>query len=1157
MNKRFLKALVLGTMTFGAVASFVGCKDYDKDIQDINVRIDGLSKDSKQELDKLKSSLDAAVKSAQAKADKAEADAKAAHEAAQKGTAEAKTEAINKINEAKAEIQDLISKCATKEDLKGVIEKLEKLATKEEIKNFASKEDLGKLQDNLKKVEAALDKLSKNTPKKEDFDALKSGHQGLKKEFEDFKEKYEKFKNEDYEEFKLLMNLNIDLLVKQIASIQKELKVVAELKSKVAELEQSLTLLTGKVNGIDTKLTESVTKLEQLVETTKTELITALEEKAKTLKDEIDALASRIDALETKAEQNRLDIEANKGNIEENKKAIGENKKAIEQNAKDIDWLKKRITAFIGKHNLTSAVIVPEASYKGWPAIAWEKYPNTFREVKPNQNNGDVYHSEAFRYVIDEPETVTVKIRLNPATFDINQLGDISIVDAKIKELRNISIWKDGEAALPTVKSVEAGNDNGSPYVKVTLSDYRVGSDVDAAAGDKIHLIQFAIKTKGNNELEIPASEIRTNWVALHSTVNNEAQPYIYFDPAGKGVQETYEPTDQLLPRQRSVVEETADLPAHTLEVPYDKTTDLMSYVQAYLTKNASASRILKKQPNELTYEFEMPTEAYNRDGGVAGTVINQQRYGKITESGVFTPSYDGRDFTAVTQGKTPLVRIKLRMAGHLVALAYIKLKIVEDAKPQVADMFFKYWESVTPPQDGTYKTVFETIYIKGAKDPKAKFVSLPDWNNRNILAKIDENDKGMGINNFNTIYEFAGGVTIAEDNLDVIAGHSGMPVSKLLTGDEIKVSWTINGGTLVGVNANTFVLSHEAECLAPGEYRTAVKFVQRPDRLTKRLPKKVYVIFKVKVIDETTPSIEALAKEFDSYKLSALWLPNNTVQVKGVQVNNNMGYVPIIDTRNIFKPDGLANFFQNIANKAKHYQEVYGTGAVDISFVNPQDAEHFEIAILSDGYNVQVTRNPGADHRLKKLTDVAIKYTLQPEPNTCDNTRDIEICRINFRFNHAIDIKWGVGNLFNTEFKRFKDGELQIHDNRQQVEVELGNIYKLVELEKPDNILWEQLHRKSGEQILGRDLEISYEIVDNSVINDYVTNGILSLDPAGKKLIWNNNTTSGALQAPIKFNVALKIIYGDKQGNVDKGRYEYDQMIPVQIMPTSIWNKN
>lgn len=107
MNKRFLKALVLGTMTFGAVASFVGCKDYDKDIQDINVRIDGLSKDSKQELDKLKSSLDAAVKSAQAKADKAEADAKAAHEAAQKGTAEAKTEAINKINEAKAEFRIL------------------------------------------------------------------------------------------------------------------------------------------------------------------------------------------------------------------------------------------------------------------------------------------------------------------------------------------------------------------------------------------------------------------------------------------------------------------------------------------------------------------------------------------------------------------------------------------------------------------------------------------------------------------------------------------------------------------------------------------------------------------------------------------------------------------------------------------------------------------------------------------------------------------------------------------------------------------------------------------------------------------------------------------------------------------------------------------
>ncbi|MDO4692089.1 MAG: hypothetical protein Q4A64_04355 [Porphyromonadaceae bacterium] len=1119
MNKRFLKALVLGTMTFGAVASFVGCKDYDKDIQDINVRIDDLSKGSKQELDKLKSSIDAAVKSAQAKADKAESDAKAAHEAAQKGTAEAKAEAINKINEAKAEIKDLISKCATKEDLKGINEKLEKLATKEELKKYVSKEDFAKLQEQLKKVEGTLDKLGKETPKKSDFDDLKADHQALKEAYEQFKKGYEEYKQG-------LDELLLDLL--------DEVKVIAELKTKIADLETSLSDLGGKVDGIDTRLTKAVNDLNTLVETTKNDLIGLIEEKAKTLKAEIDALAERMDAVEAKAEQN---------------------KQNIEQNKKDIDLLKRRITAFIGGHNLTSALIVPSASYKGWPAIEWEKYPNTFREVKPGQNDGDVYLSEAFRFVMDEPETVAVKIRLNPATFDVDQLGEISIVDTKIKELRSVSIWKNSEAKLPTIKSIEAKSDaEHGPHVIVTLSDYRVGSDVDAHNPEKLHLLQFSIKTKGNPELEIPASEVRTNWVALHSMVMGQAQPYIYFDPAGKGAEETYESTDQLLPRQRKVVEELADLPTHTLEVPYDKITDLKDYVQAYLTDFASEEFILRKQPNKLSYEFEIPSEPYNRDGAVPTTQINQQIYGKISQDGVFTPSYDGTDFSAVTQGKTPLVRIKLRMDGHLVALAYLKLKIVEDAKPQVDDMFFKYWESKTPPVGGEYKKVFETVYIQGSANPKVPFLSLPDWHVRNILQDIAENGSGMGIDKFNTIYEFTGGVKAAEDDLDYIAGLSGLPLDNLLTADEVMVDWTLNGGATVGVNSNTFVLTHEDMCLAPGEYRTAVKFVQRPDRLTKRLPKRVYVIFKVKVIDETTPSIKEIAKKFDNYKLSALWMPNNTVQVKGLQKNSDMGYVPVVDTKNLFKNNGLVAFVESF-KAAKHFSSVYGVGVVEVSFVNPSDEEHFSIELDADGVNAQVFRKPGAEHRLKKLTDVAIKYTLKPKPTICGNTEGIEICRINFRFNHAIDIKWGVGDLFNTDFKRFKDGTLQIHDNRQKVEVELGNIYKLVELERPDNVLWKQPHRVAGEQILGKNVEISYEIVPNSIINDYITNGILTLE-GNKKLIWNNNTTSGVLQNLIKFDVSLKVIYGDKEGHADNGRYEYTQTIPVEIMPTSIWVK-
>lgn len=116
MNKRFLKTLVLGAMTFGAAASFVGCKDYDKDINEINEKIAGLGTDSqkvKSELQQALNDLKAATEAAKANYEAAKKAADEAGVAAGKaqGTSDAAKkaadEALAKAKEALAKVEQL------------------------------------------------------------------------------------------------------------------------------------------------------------------------------------------------------------------------------------------------------------------------------------------------------------------------------------------------------------------------------------------------------------------------------------------------------------------------------------------------------------------------------------------------------------------------------------------------------------------------------------------------------------------------------------------------------------------------------------------------------------------------------------------------------------------------------------------------------------------------------------------------------------------------------------------------------------------------------------------------------------------------------------------------------------------------------------------
>ena len=216
MRKRFVKVVLFGALTFAATTSFISCKDYDDDIEELWGAVNG----GKEDLSKKVSALETSVsdlQSAQTKleaeiaaAKKEAADAKAAADQAAADAADAKAAALqaekNAIEAAKAEIakvkEELVkmiqnNQGASEEDIKAIeseiatikgditaltaaykgadaeiLDKLSKVegVLGERITNLeadvkTNKEEIGKLQSALKLQQDALDAYKEATGK--------------------------------------------------------------------------------------------------------------------------------------------------------------------------------------------------------------------------------------------------------------------------------------------------------------------------------------------------------------------------------------------------------------------------------------------------------------------------------------------------------------------------------------------------------------------------------------------------------------------------------------------------------------------------------------------------------------------------------------------------------------------------------------------------------------------------------------------------------------------------------------------------------------------------------------------------------------------------------------------------------------------------------
>ena len=157
MNKKFLSAILFGALVATTTSTFVSCKDYDDDIENLQGQIDGLKSSLTSEVSTLRSELAAAKTELSADLADAQAALEAKIEDGAAGNAAALEEEVTSL---KSKISSIETKLAAIATLQGEIDALEAELTATSAANTAA---LNAIKTSLNEFKAEVEGLFKKT----------------------------------------------------------------------------------------------------------------------------------------------------------------------------------------------------------------------------------------------------------------------------------------------------------------------------------------------------------------------------------------------------------------------------------------------------------------------------------------------------------------------------------------------------------------------------------------------------------------------------------------------------------------------------------------------------------------------------------------------------------------------------------------------------------------------------------------------------------------------------------------------------------------------------------------------------------------------------------------------------------------------------------
>lgn len=892
MNKKYLNAVLLGTLLVTSIGTFTSCKDYDDDIKGLQEQIDkngSTVSDLQNQLTTLKVAAEAAktaadaakaaataaqtaANAAKASGDQAKIDAAnalAAAEAAKAAAAAAKVDAINEVTKQVTALKTLMEQALTlKVDqsvFNGAI-----LAVNAQIK--AIDENLS----NLSGVVAGIDaKVATNTADitnaKKAIETLIAADANLQTQLNQLKSYAE-----NTESLAQDNKAEIEAAKKAIQDAQAEIQKlwddlagansqIATLFDRTAEHTNLIAALTTRVGASEAEQAQHakrITALESGLGLAQADIV-ALTNELQATKDEMSTMEERIDGELSDIKSEISGIQTKIGTIDSQIRGINT----------DLSGLHVLIIS-----RLSSITFAPDLIVDGIEAIRFNSLK--YDGMSTNENASV---PETYRYSTAAPATASY--HFNPATFNLEN-AVYGYID------RSIEVISTASRAAMTSKWVQI-----------------IGNPKNNAAQGTVEFKLLRLNAHSTQ----PADE-KINSVALQATLTGKAvdqgeQNVVITSPYTAIYDNIITPNEIFIGDNLTLLVQTNNAhyattfaackdEAPRYKMAYDGEFNLKSLVATCLVENESHAKFPVEEYG-LSYKFSVATSVYDIPSG--STTTNQQKDLKCTnaDNGTFKATDAQGRYNQEFVGRTPIFKVELVDAnGKIVRRGFVKVEIV--AKKNV-DM----------------NVTLNGKEIYGCKNTASKEYKFDEnylrENIYRLMSKNDNSEVGMSHQEFWAIYELAG--TEVTKN-GIILPNASIEQPKLINGTSSDgtatkvVTWRFSHEQVgyVGLNgASLYATLTVKNKIASSKYPEFVKFhfsimVETPeitldekatvvnDILWEKSTDGKYIAFKVNAArPETTfsPASECqisqdITKAYSSYKVS---VPNGVCSTNWYEI--------------------------------------------------------------------------------------------------------------------------------------------------------------------------------------------------------------------------------------------------------------------------------
>ncbi len=652
MRKKYFlaKLAIYGFLTLGAATTFVGCKDYDGDITDLQTQIDDNKADYTSVLtEKLaavntqittlqgtQTALQATVATAQtaANAAKTSADAAAAAAAAaQLAAAQAKLDAINTAASALATVktaletristldgkfaalQESVSKGATKDELTalnaGLLKEIANAKSSIETELTTISGQISAVDSKYNTLAATVETLATKSEVEASLASLKTELAALYLQKATF-DKYEAYVgtklNSDSTKIadlqKQITDLSADLISK-IAIAKNEAVTAAVNAAMAADAQQAVTLEAMWKAYIAQQLDNYVDK-------------STYEAKVAEIKGQLEDLSAQVTAIN--ANLNTMNA--------------------------------------IFSHRLTSMAFVPEFYTGGVPTIIFSTlYYTDLDQQAPKTTLSTSMHSQA-------------KYRMNPNGVMLSDINDFVFTGEKAETK--------GLGTDPAAPISVAGQklENGVLTLDVTKT-------ANFVASPKFDIVSLKA-TLADKALTSAEKEAGT-CVAVYSDYVKATE--VSLDGANLNIAK-----NGSLDYHYALTQAIAQDREYETSFVYNGQLDLNKAVASCYLVDGTTHSAFNEKAYGLCYRFAMAGNAYNKiDNGVT---TNQQDFASVTSDGIMTARVYQDNPLAAAAGRTPIVKVELVDASnHVVKRAFIKVKITANKR---ADIVVNSNETIT-----------------------------------------------------------------------------------------------------------------------------------------------------------------------------------------------------------------------------------------------------------------------------------------------------------------------------------------------------------------------------------------------------------------------------------------------------------------------------